>query len=117
MKFIVSILLTALLSFAIGFYMGWWSIALAAFTVSAFIRQKPAIAWLSGFLGIFLLWAVLAMWIDVKNQGILAEKIATLFPLGGSVALLILITALIGSLVGGFAALTGSYIRAKRLKA
>jgi hypothetical protein len=111
MKFIVSILLTALLSFAIGFYMSWWSIALAAFVVAAFIRQGPGRAWLSGFLGVFLLWAVIAMWIDVKNQGILAERIATLFPLGGSVAMLILITALIGSLVGGFAALTGSYIR------
>ncbi len=113
MKFLVSILLTALLAFAIGFYMGWWSIALAAFVVAAFIRQSPGRAWLSGFLGIFLLWAVLAWWIDVKNQSILSQKIAELFPLGGSVFLLILLTAFIGALVGSFGALTGSYIRKK----
>jgi hypothetical protein len=116
MKFIVAIILTALLGFAFSFYMSWWSIALAAFAVAAFIRQNPGRAWLSGFLGIFLLWAVLAAWIDVKNQGILAQKIANLFPLGGSVLSLILVTAFIGALVGGFAALTGSYIRAKRIK-
>lgn len=113
MKFFVSVLLTALLSFAIGFYMGWWSIALAAFVVAAFIRQNPGKAWLSGFLGIFLLWAVLAWWLDVKNQHILSQKIAQLFPLGGSVFLLIILTAFIGALVGGFGALTGSYIRKK----
>lgn len=111
MKFIVSILLTALLSFAIGFYMSWWSLALASFLVALFIRQSPGLAWLSGFLGIFFLWAVLASWIDVRNQGILSQKVAELFPLGGSVLMLIIITALIGGLVGGFAAMTGSYIR------
>jgi hypothetical protein len=113
MKFIIAILLTALLSFAIGFYMSWWSIALAAFLVAALIRQNPGRAWLSGFLGIFLLWAGLAWWIDIKNQSILSQKVATLFPLDGSVLMLILITALIGALVAGFAALTGSYIRKK----
>ena len=113
MKFFVSILLTAILSLAIGFYMSWWSIAIGAFLVAAFIRQSPGRAWLSGFLGIFLLWAGLSWWIDIKNQGILAQKIAVLFPLGGSVLLLVLLTAFIGALVGGFAALTGSYTRKK----
>lgn len=113
MKFLIATILTALLSFAIGFYMSWWSIALAAFLVSALIRQNPARAWLSGFLGIFLLWAGLAWWIDIKNQSILSQKVATLFPLDGSVLMLILITAFIGALVAGFAALTGSYIRKK----
>jgi hypothetical protein len=113
MKFIVAILLTALLGFAIGFYMGWWSIAIAAFLVAIFIRQGPGRAWLSGFLGIFLLWAVLAWWIDIKNQSILSQKVAEVFPLGGSVLLLILVTAFIGALVAGFGALTGSYARKK----
>jgi len=111
MKILIAIILTALLSFAIGFYMNWWSNALAAFLVAALVRQNPGRAWISGFLGVFLLWAVLAWWIDIKNQSILSQKIAQVFPLGGSVFLLILITALLGALVGGFGALTGSYIR------
>jgi hypothetical protein len=113
MKFIVSIILTALLSFAAGFYLGWWSLAVAAFLVAALIPQKPWKAWLSGFLGLFLLWGILATWIDMKNQHILSQKMAQLFPLGGSAPLLILVTALVGALVAGMAALTASYIRKK----
>jgi hypothetical protein len=111
MKFFVSILLTALLALALGFYLSWWSVAVAAFVVAAFVRQRPGMAWLSGFLGIFLLWGGLALWIDMENQQILSKRIAQLLMLGGSSIALILVTAFIGSLVGGMAALTASYMR------
>ncbi len=106
MKFIVSILLIALLSFAAGLYLGWWSLALAAFIVAALIPQKPWKAYLSGFLGLLLLWGGLATLIDVRNQHILAQKMAQVLPLGGSYFLLILVTALVAAIVAGFAALT-----------
>src|SRR5438128_1554503 len=108
MKFLVSLLLTAILSYAVGLYLDWWSLALCALLIAALIHQRPFRAWLSGFLGIFLLWAVLAWWIDIRNEGILSKRIASLLPLGGSTFLLILVTACVGALVGGFAALTGS---------
>jgi hypothetical protein len=111
MKFFISLILTALVSFALGFYMSWWSVAIAAFVVAALIRQTPGKSWLAGFLGVFLLWAIIAWWIDVQNQSILSQKIARLIPLGGSTFLLILVTAFIGALVAGFGALTGSYLR------
>lgn len=114
MKFIISIVLTFLLSMALGLFMGWWSIAVAAFIVAAAIPQKPGLAYLSGFLGLFLLWGGLAWWIDVKNQGLLSHKIALLLPLNGSSWLLILITALVGAMVAGFAALTGCYLRLRK---
>jgi hypothetical protein len=91
--------------------MSWWSVAIAAFVVAALIRQTPGKSWLAGFLGVFLLWAIIAWWIDVQNQNILSQKIARLIPLGGSTFLLILVTAFIGALVAGFGALTGSYLR------
>jgi hypothetical protein len=59
-------------------------------------------------LGIFLLWSIVALWIDLKNESILSHKIAQIFPLGGSSFLLILTTAVIGALVGGFAAMSGA---------
>ena len=114
MKLIVSILLTALLGFVIDLYLPWWGIAIAAFAVAALIHQRSGVAFLSGFLGVFLLWAILAWWIDVKNQGILSKRIAEVFPLGGSTFLLILVTALVGGLVGGLAALSGSYLRKRK---
>ncbi|MBO9563977.1 MAG: hypothetical protein J7621_14435 [Niastella sp.] len=113
MKLIASIVLIGLLSFAAGMYLPWWSLAAAAFIVAALIPQKPWKAFLSGFLGLFLLWGILAAWIDMKNQHILSQKMAQIFPLGGSYILLILVTALVAAIVGGFGALTGSYVRKK----
>jgi hypothetical protein len=114
MKFVITTLLIALLSFLSGLYLPWWGFALAAFLVSALIPQRPGLSFLSGFLALFLLWALLAWSIDAPNNSILSVKIAQILPLGGSTVLLILITALVGALVGGGAALTGSFIQKKR---
>lgn len=111
MKFVISILLTALLSFAVSYYLPWWSIAVVAFIVTALIHQRPIRAFLTGFIALFLLWGGLAFTIDINNQHILSQKIAQVLPLGGSAFLLIIITAFIGALVAAFAALTGSYLR------
>ena len=111
MRLILSILLIAVLSFLAGLILPWWSIALISFGVAAFIHQSVGMAFLSGFLGIFILWGLIAIWIDLKNESILSHKIAQIFPLSGSSFLLILITAFIGALVGGFAAMAGSSLR------
>jgi|SRR5580658_3705758 hypothetical protein len=111
MKFTIAILLTALLSFAGGLWLPWWEISVASFLVSVIIPQQRWDSFLSGSLGIFFLWGVLAWWIDFKNTSILSQKIAQVLPLGGSSYLLILVTAFIGAVVGGFAALTASYLR------
>lgn len=111
MKFLIAIILTALLAFVGGLWFPWWSIAIASFIVALAIPLRPWRGFLAGFLGIFILWALISFIIDIKNQSLLSEKIATVLPLGGNTFLLILVTALIGGLVGGFGALTGSYLR------
>ena len=116
MKFLVAVLLTALLAFVGGLYLPWWSIALAAFLVALLIHQRAFKAFITGFLGLFILWAILAWWIDMKNQGILSAKVAEIFKsiTFGSPVMLLLVTALIGGLVAGFAAMSGSYLRSRR---
>ena len=114
MKFLVSVILIAILAFAIGLYMPWWSLALAAFAVTALIHQRAGLAFLTGFLALFLLWGILSFIIDQENQHVLSRKIAEVLPLGGNSLLLILVTALVGGLVAGFAAMTGSYLHAIR---
>lgn len=111
MKFFASLILTALLSFIAGIYLPWWSIALVAFVVALLVHQKAGKSFLAGFLSIFILWAGLALLIDVQNQHILSKIIAEVLPLGGLSFLLILLTAFIGALVAGFAAMSGSYLR------
>ncbi len=111
MKFLVAIVLTAILAFISGLFLPWWGIAITSLLVAVLIHQKAGKAFLSGLLGVMLLWVGLAWWIDMKNNGVLSKKIAQLLPLGGNVILLILVTGLLGGLVGGFAAMTGSYLR------
>ena len=108
MRFFLSLLLIALLSFIAGLYLPWWSISVVAFLVALGIRPSIGLGFLSGFLGIFLLWFALSFWIDTANESILSHKVALIFPLGGNSLLLMLVTALVGALVGGFAAMAGS---------
>jgi hypothetical protein len=111
MKLFIAIILTALLSFVAGLYLPWWSITIAAFITVLLIPLRSGKAFLSGFLGVFILWFLLALWIDVKNEHILSKKIAEIFPLGGSSVAIILVTAFIGGLVGGLGALSASFLR------
>jgi hypothetical protein len=116
MKFVLALLLIATLSFLAGLLLDWWSIAVVAFLVALLIPQTLIRSFLSGFVGIFVLWAILAFWIDTKNGGKLSHQIAELFRLGGSSVLLVLITALIGGLVGGFAAMAGGSLRPVKVR-
>jgi len=112
MKFFVSTLLTALLAFISGLFFPWWGVAITSLLVAVLVHQKAGKAFLSGYLGVFLLWGGLALWIDIENNGVLSKKIASVLPLGGNSVYLILVTGLIGGLIGGLAAMSGSYLRA-----
>ncbi len=111
MKFIISIILTALLAFAFGLYLPWWSIAIAAFIVSALIPIKPGWALLAGFISLFLLWGGLAWFTSSANNHILAHRISQVILKNDDPFMLALATALIGAVVAGLAALSGRLLR------
>ncbi|MFT3679217.1 MAG: hypothetical protein QM791_03025 [Ferruginibacter sp.] len=111
MKFFISIILIALLSLGACFFLPWWSIALAAFIVAALIPQSPVKSFLSGFTALFLLWGGLAWYISDSNEDILAHKVSLLIFQTDSPSLLITVTALVGALVAGLAAFSGSFLR------
>jgi len=114
MKFLTTLILTALLSFVACLYLPWWSIAVAAFIVSAVIHQTPGKSFLSGFAALFLLWGTLAFYISNNNENLLAHKVSLIILKTDSPFALILVTALIGALVAAFAALAASYLRASK---
>ena len=111
MRFLLSVLLIFVFAFLAGLYLPWWSIAIISFLVLLFIPQGIGRSFLAGFTGVFLLWAGLAFIIDIRNESILSQKIAALFSLGDASLLLILITGLIGGVVAGLAAMSGSSLR------
>lgn len=112
MKFLIALILTALLSFICGIYINlWWFFAIVALLVALLVHQRAGKAFFAGFLALFILWFVLTFWMDSANNSVLSTKIASLLPLGGNKWLLMIVTAFLGGLIAGFAAMSGSYLR------
>ncbi len=114
MKFLSAFLLTAFLSFIGGIYFPWWVIAVAAFIAGLLVKQKAFAAFFASFLGVFVLWVVLAWWMDTENASLLSGKIGQLLGIGANPFLLMLITGFTGGLVGGFAGLSASFLRSNK---
>lgn len=89
----------------------WWIITPLCFGLAAVLARSGGAAFGAGFLGIGLGWLVLAGWLNIQNHGLLAHRVAQLLPLGGNPWLLALVTAVVGGLVGGVAALAGAWAR------
>jgi hypothetical protein len=111
MKIIIAAILTILLAFAFGIYLPWWSLAIAAFIVYALVPVNPGWAFISAFLGAFLLWGGMAWVISTNNDHILAHRISQVILKKDDPVTLTLITALIGAIVAGLAALSGRLFR------
>lgn len=116
MKQLITIVLIALVTYITGMItsLPWWSFVIPVALIAVWRKQSPAQSFLAGFAGVFILWIVVATLKDMANEHILATKVAGILPLGGSYILLILITGIVGGLVGGLSALTGSYLRSTR---
>jgi hypothetical protein len=114
MKFFISFLLIALLSFAACLYFPWWSIAVVAFVVAMVLPQRPGKAFLCGFLSLFILWAGASYWISLHNGHLLAHKMSQVILKTDNPYLLILATGLIGAVVGGLSSLAGSLLSGRR---
>ena len=110
MKFIIRIILIAALSYLSGMFLPWWGIVLVAAFISFLLPGHGFNVFVSGFLGVGLLWMAYAWKTDVETGSILSEKIVQLFPVD-EVTYLILATGLIGGMVGAFSGLTGSTFR------
>ena len=112
-KFLLATILSALLAYAIGIYgnIPWWSFVISNFIIAIAIDQKPLKAFISGALGVGLLWLTLALMIDQQNGHLLSTKVANILPLKGSTSALIAITAFVGFILGGLSSLSGSYVR------
>ena len=113
MKLISAIITIILLSAILENSLPWWIIAPVAFAVSYLFKLKWHQAFLAGFLGLFILWAGMAFFIDRSNEHILSSKVSVLILKSSKPFVLIAITGLIGGLVAGFGGLAGSFLGKK----
>jgi hypothetical protein len=115
MKFLANTILIILFSLLVCLYFPWWSIAIVAFIIPVLIPQGHLASFISGFVALFLLWGILSLWISISNGNILAHRVSLLIFKADNPYLLVIITALIGAMVAGFAALTGSFLRKEKV--
>ena len=106
MKFLVHSVATLVVCFILQFFLPWWTMAVGAFAVAYGLGNKGYSSFFAGLLGVGILWFGMAFAIDVTTQSILTQKINTLLPVKA-----LIITPIIGGLVGGFASLTGSLLK------
>jgi hypothetical protein len=102
-NFISTIIITLILCQ----FLPWWSVMIASFITGLFFSLKKIAVFVIPFLAIALLWIVHSFWLGNFNDFILAKKISVLLPLNGSVALLILMTGIIGGVAAGVAGIFG----------
>jgi hypothetical protein len=108
MKFLIQLAAIVVAAALLEIFLPWWSIAIGAALGGYFFRSN--MNFLTGFLAIALLWLVKAMWLETQSTSSLTESIASILMVK-SKTILFLVTALLGGLVGGFAALTTSLIK------
>jgi hypothetical protein len=106
---LITILGVGILAAVLEQFFPWWTIAIAGFALGYLVKQGAGYAFLAGFAAIFLLWTVYAYMLSHGNHDILASKVAQLLPMKGHVKVLLLVTGVIGGLVGGFSTLTGNF--------
>ena len=110
MKFVIQLIAIIILAYIFELFLPWYYIAVAAFICGYVLKSKAN--FLAGFLAIALLWTFKAWLTDADSPTDLTIRVANIFTLPRK-ELLYVVTALIGGIVGGFAALTGSLLKKK----
>jgi hypothetical protein len=110
MKALIQLVAIISIAFVLELLLPWWSIAIASALGGFFLRSNQN--FLMGFLAIAILWTGKALLIDMNAAVNLGERVANILTVSKPV--LLLVTALLGGLVGGFASLTGSLLRDKK---
>ncbi|MEN9522164.1 MAG: hypothetical protein RL065_541 [Bacteroidota bacterium] len=112
MKSVLIFLTTIILVALIQWWLPWYCLAVPTFFVGFLYHQKKAsVAFLIGFLAVFLLWFGMIFLINQDNNSILANRLSILFFKHQWVFLLMLVNSLIGGLVAGLSMLSGFYLR------
>ncbi|WP_207428611.1 hypothetical protein [Pedobacter sp. SYSU D00535] len=96
------------------FFLPWWIIGPLAFGFSFWKAYSGRNAFQSAFYAVALLWAVIALIHTLENENILANRVGQLFMLPAwnfNWVIMLMVTALIGGLAAGVAALAGYYCR------
>jgi len=91
-------------------FLPWWALLIFAFILGAALFDKSFLALITGFTAAFSAWGLQVIYIDIANQSILSTRMAELLGVGQS-WIVILLTAMIGGIIGGMGTLLGTRFR------
>jgi hypothetical protein len=111
MKFIAQVIVVLLISWLLQSFLPWWSMAVGAFAIGLIFGSSGVMSFLAGLLGVGLLWFAMAYMTSGGSD--LAVRVAEILPTK-TIGVLLIVTALVGGLVGGFASMTGGLITYKK---
>lgn len=110
MKLLIRLIVIGILTYFISPLAFWWVAMIIAFAVCYISPSSGLNAFVSGFLGVGLVWVGYSWSLDVANESAFSNTIVQLFPVNESFYL-ILLTGLVGGLAGGFSSLSGTTFR------
>lgn len=109
-RFLVMILLTALMVFLVGQIVPFWALMIVIGLLALLIGQGPAAAFFAGGIGFGLTWFLKALFIAIQTSSDLPIQMAELMGIKND-NLLMFATFFLGFLIGGFSALTGALFK------
>jgi TctA family transporter len=111
MNLLIRIILIGALAFGLQSYFPWYSAIIAALLVELILGKDGSTKFFSGFYGIALVWMALSAYVDFKSESILSIRILEMFKLPPYGSVMVVLTGLLGGLLGGFATTVGGWIR------
>lgn len=107
----IELILIAVVGLLAQLVLPWWSLAVVAFVICYLRSSSGGRAFVSGFAGTALVWLVYAFVIHTRTDGVFTGRMSELLFKTNTSALPLLVTALIGGLVGGLGGLSGYYVK------
>ncbi|MFM6948640.1 MAG: hypothetical protein ACKOWQ_06480 [Aquirufa sp.] len=108
---LVLILIMILVGGLVENYFAWYSMGISFGILSYIFALKGQTAFWLGLVSGFILWGFSAFWIDWQHPSTLPARMAQIFPLGGKVGFIMLLTGIIGGLTGGIWSYLGAKLR------
>ena len=113
MKLFLRMILIGLLTYFLSPFSPWWIIVIISLLTGLLLPGGVVNSFVSGFLGVSLVWMGYAWQLDTENASVFSGMILEIIPLGDT-QILIVVVGLIGGFTGGVATVTGSLLRKRR---
>ena len=110
MKFLLFTLLSALLVVFLNIVAPYWAVMIALTVLAGIIRPSGWGGFFGGGLGMGLVWLGQTVYISAVTSSTLPDKMGALMGLGAGLNLMLL-TAVLGFILGGFSGLLGVMFR------